>query len=309
MRIVLLIATRRGYLFLKKMLELLPNSDLIVFSFKEESWEPPFINDIHELTLSHEGQFFEAKQVGNDQFSLFWKSKPIDLMIAVSWRYIIPTHIFNIARIGTFVFHDSLLPEYRGFSPTVWSIINGEDHTGVTLFRISEQVDCGDIIDQERIPIHPDDMIADVMDRVTQAYLHLLERNFDKLANSKVTQHPQNSSLATYTCKRIPEDNLIDWSLSTDSIYNLIRAVSAPYPGAYTSLFGEKLIIWSAQILQDPRKYVGSVPGRVVEIRPGEGTIVLTGNGSLLITRVQIHGEGISCACDVLNSINMTLGR
>ena len=133
MRIALFCATRRGQRFLQKLHELRPEADLLVFSFAEEPWEPPFLDDIRRLTLDCGGQFFEAKQVGAARWADLWESTPVDLMLAVSWRYIIPPRVYERARLGAYVFHDSLLPEYRGFSPTVWAMINGEDHTGVTL--------------------------------------------------------------------------------------------------------------------------------------------------------------------------------
>jgi len=309
MHIVLLCATRRGYLFLKRLAELLPQSRLTVFSFREEPWEPPFLDDIRELTLVSGGQFFESKHVANQQWSSLWESTMVDLMFVVNWRYLIPSNVYLRPRLGTFVFHDSLLPEYRGFSPTVWAIINGEDHTGVTLFKIAEEVDAGDIVDQERVPIGPDDTIAVVIERVTQTYLDLLERNLDDLINGTVRLYPQDHSRATYTCKRIPEGNRIDWAASSESIYNLVRAVSVPYPGAYTYLSGRKMRVWSARRVTNVRRYVGRVPGRVIEVRPGEGAVVLTGDGALLLTQVQMEGDGIICAADVLNSLAQTLGR
>jgi methionyl-tRNA formyltransferase len=308
-RIVLLCATRRGYLFLKKLIDLRPQAELIVFSFREESWEPPFLDNIRELTVSSGGQFHEAKQVGSGEYRSFWESTPIDIMFVVSWRYLIPPEIYRRPRLGTFVFHDSLLPGYRGFAPTVWAIINGEDHTGVTLFRIAEEVDAGDIVDQQRIPIAPADTIAAVMDRVTQTYLAILERNLDRLLEGNVLCSPQDNSQATYTCKRTPEDNRIDWTMSSERIYNLIRAVSTPYTGAYTYLSGIRMIVWSAQLVFDYRKYVGRVPGRVVEVRPGIGSVVLTGGGALLLTLVQLDGHDPVCASDVINSVTHTLGR
>jgi len=309
MRIVLLCATRRGYLFLKKLFELLPQTQLTVFSFQEEPWEPPFLDDIRELTLAIHGQFFETKQVGSHHMSEFWESTEVDLMLVVSWRYMVPTSVYRRPRRETFVFHDSLLPYYRGFSPTVWAIINGEDHTGVTLFKIAEEVDAGDIVDQIRIPIGPDDTIALVMERVTGAYLDLLERNLNNLINGTAPLYPQDHSRATFTCKRLPKDNQIDWAGSSESIYNLIRAVSAPYPGAYTYLFGQKMIVWAARRVVSAHRYVGKVPGRVCEVRAGEGSVVLTGEGALLLTQVQMEGGEIVCAADVLNSPAQTLGR
>lgn len=149
MHVVLQCATRRGYQFLKKLIELLPDADLTVFSFPEEPWEPPFLKDILELSRSKDFQFVETRQVHNKSLRQFWEGSTVDLMFAVSWRYLIPERIYSRSRLGTFVFHDSLLPEYRGFSPTVWAMINGEDHTGVTLFEMAEATDSGDIVDQE----------------------------------------------------------------------------------------------------------------------------------------------------------------
>lgn len=308
MRIVTLCATQRGYRFLRKLSDLVPHCELVVFSFPEEPWEPRYLDDIRQLTLERGGQFFEAKQVGAARWRQFWDSTAIDLMFAVSWRYMIPASVYQRARLGTFVFHDSLLPAYRGFAPTVWSIINGEDHTGVTLFEIAEHVDEGAVVAQKRVPIGPDDFITDVLERVTESYLELLEQNLEQLIQGTAPRSPQDELFATYTCRRLPEDNQIDWTASTASIYNLIRAVSRPYPGAFTYLGGEKMTIWSAKRLANPRRYVGRVPGRVVEVRPGEGTVVLTGDGSLLLAEVQVEGGEAVCASDVLNSLAHTLG-
>jgi len=307
MRIALLCATRRGYLFLKKLTELLPQCELIVFSFPEDPWEPPFLDDIRDLTLAKDGQFFETRQVGSKHWHHLWESTAVDLMFVVSWRYLIPASVYQRPQLGTFIFHDSLLPKYRGFAPTVWAIINGDDHTGVTLFEIAKEVDEGAIVDQERVPIGPDDTIGGVIERVTQTYLDLLERNLANLLNGTAPRYPQDHTQATYTCKWMPEDNQLDWTAPSARIYNLIRAVSAPYPGAYTTLAGKKLRVWAARQSPHSRHYVGSVPGRVIEIYPGEGTMVLTGDGTLLLTKVQIEGGEVVCASEILNSPRQTL--
>ncbi len=307
MRVVLLCATHRGYLFLRQLHNLIPEHNLVVFSFREESWEPLFLDDIRNLALAQGGQIFESKHVGSHRNQLFWESTDIDLMLVVGWRYMIPRDVYRRPRNGTFVFHDSLLPAYRGFAPTVWAIVNGEDHTGVTLFEIAEQVDAGDIVAQQRVPIDPEDTIAVVMQRVTQAYLDLLKRNLESLMSGGGARCQQDHSKATYTCKRTPDDNWIDWTASCGSIYNLIRAVSAPYPGAYTYLSGRKMRVWSAQRVSVPR-YAGRIPGKVVEVCPGVGSVVLSGDGALLITKVQLDSGPVLCASDVLKSITQTLG-
>ena len=204
MRIVLFCATRRGYRFLRKLAQLAPEAEFVIFSFKEDAWEPPFLDDIRQLTGNIGGQFYETKQAGSIRWQALWER--VDLMFAVNWRYIIPLDVYEHARLGAYVFHDLLLPEYRGFSPTVWAIINGEDHTGVTLFNMVKDYDAGEIIGQERVPIQPDDTIATVMERVTEAYLGLLDTYLPQLIVGNTARARQDESRATYTCKLIPDD-------------------------------------------------------------------------------------------------------
>lgn len=307
MRIALFCATRRGYRLLQKLIQLAPQADLVVLSFKEEIWEPRFLDDIHALAEKHGAHFIETKQVGAERWQSFWESTPVDLMFAVNWRYIMPPSVFDRARLGTYVFHDSLLPAYRGFSPTVWAMMNGEDYTGVTLFKMVEDYDRGPMVGQARVPIASDETIDVITDRVTEAYLGVLETHFEALVSGTPTLTPQDESCATYTCKLLPEDFGIDWSWPTERIYNLIRAVTKPYAGAYTTINGQNLTIWAAKRLPETPRYVGRIPGRVIEILPGQGVKVLTGDGVLLLTHVQLEGQYAAPADEVLNRISFTL--
>lgn len=306
MKIVVLCATKRGFRFLESLYQLTPNADISVFSFKEEEWEPKFLDDIKNLAIQHKSNFYETKNVNSPRWKDFWNNNPIDLMLVVSWRYLIPSGIYTLPQKGTYVFHDSLLPKYRGFSPTVWAMINGEEKTGVTLFEIADEVDSGAIIDQEEVQIQPDDDIAVVMERVTQGYLKLLKNNISALLNGTAIKKPQNRNEATFTCKRIPEDNRINWCGSTQNIYNLIRASAYPYPGAFTHLHGQRMRVWSSKIMTN-KLYVGKIPGRVVEILPGIGAIVLTGDGAILLEKVQLDDSEVVSADTLLNSITITL--
>lgn len=148
---------------------------------------------IFALTLAKGGCFFETRQVGHARAGNdFGVTTPIDLMFAVNWRYLIPASVYQKPRQGTFVFHDSLLPTYRGFSPTVWSILNGEAYTGVTLFEIADNIDEGDVVAQQQIAIGPYQSIATVMEQVTEGYLALLEQNLDQLLQGTAPRRPQD---------------------------------------------------------------------------------------------------------------------
>ncbi len=307
MKIAVACATKRGFLFLQKLFTLEPNAEYIIFSFREEPIEPPFMDDIKNLALSYGALFYEAKQLGAEKWISLWKTEKIDLLFTVSWRFMIPKSVYTQPRLGTFIFHDSLLPEYRGFAPTVWSIVNGEDHTGVSLFAIAEEMDAGDLIDQTTVGIGPQETITEVMPRVTQVYLDMLEKDLPSLMKGKAPSNPQDHSKATFTCKRTIFDNKIHWGDPSQRILNLIRGVTHPYPGAYTFLKNQKFTIWSAEMIDHPHVYVGRVPGRVIEVKPDLGTVVLTSDGAILIKTIQLESEPETCASEILNSISMTL--
>src|SRR5207237_1403862 len=154
---------------------------------------------------------YEAKQVGAPKWNSFWPSASCDVLFAVSWRYLIPSGVYRRAARRAFLFHYSLLPPYRGFSPTLWAILNSEKETGVTLFQMADQVDASPTIAQQRVPIGPDDDVASVMERINEAYLQMLEMSLPALLSGTTCSSPQDESRATYTCRRLPEDNEISW--------------------------------------------------------------------------------------------------
>lgn len=306
MHIVIACATLRGLTVLERLSDLAPNATISVFSFPEEPHEPPFLAAIEAFCASRNHAICVTRKIHGSDSADFWLNNPVDLMFSVAWRYMIPAEIFLKPRFGTFVFHDSLLPRYRGFAPTPWAIINGETSTGATLFEISEQMDEGPVVGQCEVPIGPDDTIADVMSGVTKAYVELLERHLPDLAEGKAVRMAQDESQATYTCKRLPDDARIDWSAATASIYNLVRGSTRPYAGARTMLDGKPLTIWSARPLEG-RDYVGRVPGRVVQVIPSQGVAVLTGDGVLLVEEVQLENTPPQAASEVLNRLSATL--
>lgn len=307
MHIVLLCATQRGLHVLRRLRELCPDDDLTVFSFREEPWEPPYLEEIRGFAEAHGARFCETKNVSSPQWSGVWQ-EPLDLVFMVHWRYLVSLDLLRAVRLSSVVFHDSLLPAYRGFSPTVWAMINGEARGGVSLLHVAEQVDAGDLIDQWETPFGLAETIADVFPRITEGYLKLLEQNLSLLKEGRAPRRPQEHSRATYTCKRTPEDNRIVWSAPTSVVWNLIRAVTRPYTGAYTWHGGKRLTVWSAQPLSTRRRYVGRIPGRVTEVRPGAGVVVLTGDDAILLQTVQGEGGPEICAADLIKSITVRLG-
>ena len=228
-----------------------------------------------------------------------------DLIVVAGWRTIIPQTILNIPARGSIAFHESLLPRYRGFAPVNWAVINGEEKTGVTLFYLDNGIDTGYSIGQETIRIGRDMTAWELYQETIRASVRLLETFHGQIMNGTAPKRTQREHEATYTCARVPEDGHINWNSSTKTIHNLIRGLSYPYPGAYSYVKEQKIIIQKAHI-PPQRKYAGRVPGRVVAMKD-TGVEILTGDGSLVVENVQLPGGDIQPAKNVITSIRTTL--
>lgn len=166
----------------------------------------------------------------------------IDYLISVNYRYIIPKKIFSLPKYSINI-HGSLLPKYRGRTPHVWSIINGEDYSGISSHLIEETVDTGDIIEQIPVEIQKNDTGHSLLKKYEKLYPDLLIKSLKKLTQEG-TLIKQNEKEASYYGKRTPDMGYIDFFKSADEVINFVRALAYPYPGAYYFLkCGKKIII------------------------------------------------------------------
>jgi len=175
-----------------------------------------------------------------------------DLLLVIGWYYLIPAKMRAVAPLGCVGIHASLLPKYRGGAPLVWAVINGETHTGVSLFHFDDGVDTGDIIAQESFEIDPEDTIADLLQKSEKACASVLRTNLPLLATGTAPRVPQDHTGATQFPQRSQEDGLINWAWSAERVRNFIRAQTKPYPGAFTILAGKRIRIWSADVEELP---------------------------------------------------------
>ena len=167
-----------------------------------------------------------------------------DLILSFYYRDIIPKGAVDLAALGAFNMHGSLLPKYRGRAPVNWAVALGERETGATLHVMTHLADAGDIVDQETVPIGPDDTAYDVHQRVRDAALRVLDRQLASLCAGTAPRRAQDNAAATKFGRRRPEDGEIDWSRPAADVHNLVRSVSHPYPGAFTKMNGATLHIW-----------------------------------------------------------------
>jgi methionyl-tRNA formyltransferase len=157
-----------------------------------------------------------------------------DLIFSFYYRSMLPMSLLKRARLGAYNMHGSLLPKFRGRAPLNWAILKGETETGVTLHEMTEKPDAGRIVDQQAVPIGPDETAVEVFHRMTGAAEAVLKRSLPSLVSGKVHFKPNDLSKGSYYGRRRPEDGRIDWSKSAKEVHDLVRAVAPPFPGAFT---------------------------------------------------------------------------
>ena len=172
-----------------------------------------------------------------------------ELLFSFYYRQMLPREILAVPKLGAFNMHGSLLPKYRGRAPVNWAIVHGESKTGATLHVMTERADAGDIVDQEAVPIDEDDTALAVQRRVSAAAVRILERSLAALEAGTARRRKQDESQATTFPRRRPEDGKIDWNRSAREVHDLVRAVTHPYPGAFTYVFGSgKTFVWKTRL-------------------------------------------------------------
>jgi methionyl-tRNA formyltransferase len=275
-----------------------------VFTHEDDSKEEIWFRSVAALARRHHIPVYTPESVNTPVWKARIREMSPDLIFSFYYRNMISGEILAIPRLGAFNMHGSLLPKYRGRVPINWAVLNGEKETGVTLHHMVKRADAGDIVDQEAVSIGPEDTALDVFTKVTVASRNVLERQLDGIKAGTAPRRKQDESQATSFGGRRPEDGRIDWTESAERIYNLIRAVTHPYPGAFTEVNGKRLFIWQA-------KPLGRGEGRSGAVLSIEPLRVATGSGSLEITRYQWEGDHEESAADVTHDLRtgIMLGR
>lgn len=173
-----------------------------------------------------------------------------DVILVMGWYYMVPKKIRELAVYGAWGIHASLLPNYAGGAPLVWAIIEGEKSTGVSLFKLSDGVDDGDIIAQAEFPIEPNDSIKEVYNKATSLSIEVLNDVFRRGIDQIEVKIQDKSKIKVYP-QRSPADGEIDWTWPVEKIRNFIRAQTKPYPGAWTKINGKRVILWDVTIIEN----------------------------------------------------------
>ncbi len=234
------------------------------------------------------------------------KAMAPDFIFSFYFRDLVKKDILSIPRLGALNLHGSLLPKYRGRVPINWAIINGESETGVTLHYMTIKADAGDIVDQEKFAIDDSDTAKTLFGKAVLATKTVLDRALPLLKAGKAPRIKQNEAEATCFGGRKPADGQISWLKSAREVRNLVRAVTRPYPGAFSFIGDRKCFFWSVEVVEAPRK---ATPGTVLCTKP---FTIACGEGAVRVKTAQMDGNVLMTGDQLANDMriveNMTWG-
>jgi len=218
-----------------------------------------------------------------------------DFIFSFYYRHMLPVELLALAPAGAYNMHGSLLPKYRGRVPVNWAVLHGETQTGASLHEMAAKPDAGALIGQTSVPILPDDTAGLVFEKVTVAAEQTLWRVLPDLLAGRAARLPNDLSRGSYFGGRKPEDGRIDWQQDAQQVYNLIRAVAPPYPGAFTDQAGHRFVVTRAR-LAAPTLEIANLP---TGLQVSDNTLLgVCGDGRAIVVHSLLHDDRVIDAAE-----------
>ncbi|GLP97419.1 bifunctional UDP-4-amino-4-deoxy-L-arabinose formyltransferase/UDP-glucuronic acid oxidase ArnA [Paraferrimonas sedimenticola] len=236
-----------------------------IFTHVDDPTENRFFESVAELAAERGITVYAPEDVNHPIWVERIAQIEPDFIFSFYYRNLLSQAVLDCAKVAALNLHGSLLPRYRGRVPANWAILNGETETGVTLHKMTVKPDAGDIAAQQKVAIEPQDNAKDLHAKLKLAAGELLADTLPKLIAGKVSYTAQDESQATYFGGRRPEDGELQWSKSANELHNLVRAVTKPYPGAFTFTGERKSLVWKSTVVEQNSD---AAPGTIVNASP-----------------------------------------
>ena len=255
-----------------------------VFTHADDPNENLWFRSVAETAAALGIPVFAPEDVNHPLWTARIKKMAPDFIFSFYYRKVIGKDIISIPKKGAFNLHGSLLPKYRGCAPLNWAVINGEKESGVTLHKMTEKVDAGDIVAQEKFAIADSDTAKDAHLNAAAAAEKMLKKVLPSVLAGKAKGKKQDEKQATYFGRRCPANGLIDWTKDAASVRNLVRGVTRPFPGAFTFIAAQKYYIWDVKVV--PLKKQAQA-GTIVSTAP---FVIACGKGAVQVNFAQKEG-------------------
>jgi UDP-4-amino-4-deoxy-L-arabinose formyltransferase / UDP-glucuronic acid dehydrogenase (UDP-4-keto-hexauronic acid decarboxylating) len=244
-----------------------------VFTHKDDPHENTWFRSVAELAAAKGLPVFAAEDINHPLWVARIRGFKPDVIFSFYYRHMVKPAILEIPPAGCLNLHGSLLPKYRGRCPVNWVLVNGEKETGVTLHYMTARADDGDIVGQKKVRIADEDTALTLFGKVEAAAVQLLDEVLPDIKAGKAARLAQDHRHATYFGGRGPSDGEIDWKKTAREVRNLVRAVTRPYPGAFSFAGSRKCLLWQVTPWHSP---VEGKPGSVISVDP---LVIACGDG------------------------------
>lgn len=258
-----------------------------VFTHEDDLGENAWFGSVAQRAKDYGLRVYAPAQINDPEWVEVIRACEPEILFSFYYRKLVSAKILAIPSRGCYNLHGSLLPRFRGRSPTNWAILLGEKKTGVTLHEMVVKADAGVIIGQKEVEIGENDDARVVLLKQVEATRALLAEVYPLLVQGRAPAAIQDESLATKFGGRRPEDGAIDWNQNAESIHNLVRAVAYPWPGAFSMLRGQKCMIWRTRRYRGPAPASVCTPGAVAGATD-HGVLVVCGAGCIEILQAQV---------------------
>jgi len=273
-----------------------------IFTHADNAQENAFFGSVARLAAERAIPVYAPDDVNHPLWvDRIAELKP-DVIFSFYYRNLLGEAILNSARIGAFNLHGSLLPAYRGRAPLNWVLVNGETQTGVTLHRMISRADAGAIIAQQAVEIADADDALSLHRKLTESAKHLLEGALPTLKSGTFSETAQDESKASYVGRRTPEDGRLEWEKPAQTLHNLVRAVSDPWPGAFSFVGTHKFIVWKSRVRSD---VAPARAGTVISVAP---LIIACGEGALEVMTGQTEKGVYMQGAQLAQSLGLVAG-
>jgi methionyl-tRNA formyltransferase len=277
-----------------------------LFTHRDDPHEEVWWNSCAQLAESRRIPVFTPDKIDAAVLATVAAINP-SVLYSFSYRYLIKESVLGLASIGAFNLHPSLLPAYRGRAPVNWMLVNGEREAGVTLHHMVARADAGDIVGQQAVAIDDSDNALSLYRKLIPLGVELVAEMHPRIVTGTAPRLKQDISKGSYFGRRRPEDGRIDWRWPARRIFNLVRAVTHPYPGAFCFADGKKLLVWNATIAFEGGNR--GAAGQIVRESSNGSIEVAAGEGSVTLSFVQFENGVEQAAREALASLNSDLNH
>ena len=247
------------------------------------------MSPVKECALSYDIPVFQPDKIRQEECVNKLKEYDADIYVVAAFGQILSEEILNIAKYGCINIHASLLPKLRGAAPIQWSILNGDEYTGVTIQQMAKGVDTGDILSVKELKITDEDTGEGLFDKLMYLGADLLIETLPKIEDGSITPIPQDESLATHASKITKEMGEINFDNDARFIERYVRGLNS-WPSAYTYLNNKVLKIWKSKVINDDLSDNDIPNGTIIKVNK-DSIIVKTGNGNLAVYELQLEGK------------------